>query len=152
MNVAANESIVYRKAALAEILPLRDAVIIAGTNRPSEFPGDRDSTTIHFGAFMGDDNVCCGSFLLTDWFGEPAYQLRGMATRPNLQGHGIGAAMLAEAERSIAANTDIRQLWCNARSPAVAFYQKMGWSVASDAFDVASVGPHRKMCKRIVPT
>ena len=139
----------FRKTTLDEILPLREAVIIAGTNRPPEFPGDRDSPTIHFGAFMGDDNVCCASFMLNEWSGEPAYQLRGMATRPDLQGRGIGAAMLAEAERYIASNTDVRQFWCNARVPAVAFYRKAGWDVASDVFEVANVGPHQEMCKRM---
>lgn len=139
----------HRRARLEEILSLREAVIIAGTNRPSEFPGDRDGETIHFGAFAGEKNVCCGTFLLTDWFGEPAYQLRGMATAPELRGKGIGAAMLAAAERYIAENTPVRQLWCSARLGAVAFYQKLGWSVISDIYEVPNVGPHRKMCRRI---
>lgn len=146
---ALGRGIVFRRATLEEILPLREAVIIKGTGRPSEFPGDRDVETIHFGAFADEENVCCGTFLLTDWFGEPAYQLRGMATAPELRGGGIGAAMLAAAERYIADNTPVRQLWCSARIGAVAFYQKAGWSIISDVYEVPNVGPHRKMCRRI---
>ncbi|MBM3289334.1 MAG: GNAT family N-acetyltransferase [Candidatus Hydrogenedentes bacterium] len=138
-----------RVAALEEILPLREAVIIAGTGRPAEFPGDRDAATVHFGAFLDGANVCCGTFMLNEWFGEPAYQLRGMATRPDLRGRGAGAAMLVAAERHIAAHTPVRQLWCSARIGAVAFYQKCGWSVVSEVYEVPNVGPHRKMCKRI---
>jgi predicted GNAT family N-acyltransferase len=149
MASATDEVIVFRKTTLEDILALRDAVIIAGTDRPSEFPGDRDESTIHIGGFAGGENVCCGTFMLTEWFGEPAYQLRGMATRPDMRGEGIGAAMLAEAERYIVENTAIRQLWCSARTGAVGFYLKIGWSVVSDVYEVPNVGPHRKMCKRL---
>lgn len=150
MSNADRSSITFRKASVEEILDLREAVIIAGTNRPSEYPGDRDETTFHMGGFVGGENVCCGTFLLTDWFGEPAYQLRGMATREDVRGEGIGAALLAATERFILADTPVRQLWCSARVSAVGFYQRIGWSVVSDVYDVPNVGPHRKMCKRIV--
>lgn len=143
-------TVAFRKASLGEILPLREAVIIAGTNRPSEYPGDRDDTTFHIGGFVRGENVCCGTFLLTDWFGEQAYQLRGMATREDVRGEGIGAALLAASERFILDDKPVRQLWCSARVSAVGFYQKIGWSVVSDVYDVPNVGPHRKMCKRIV--
>ena len=150
MSIAGENNIAFRRAMLEEILPLREAVIIAGTNRPSEFPGDRDETTFHVGGFAGGEIICCGTFLLTDWFGEPAYQLRGMATREDARGEGIGAALLAATERFILDSTPVRQLWCSARVSAVGFYQKVGWSVVSDVYDVPNVGPHRKMCRRIV--
>ncbi|NUM56207.1 MAG: GNAT family N-acetyltransferase [Candidatus Hydrogenedentes bacterium] len=149
MSERTRDEVRCRSASLEEILSLREAIIIAGTNRPSEFPGDRDAATIHFGAFIGDENVCCGTFMLNEWFDEPAYQLRGMATKPELRARGIGAAMLAEAERYIAEHTAVRQLWCSARIGAVHFYKGIGWSVASDIYDVPNIGPHRKMCKRI---
>ena len=151
MASVTDEAILFRKATFEEILALRDAVIIAGRNRPPELPGDRDAAAIHYGAFAGGENVCCGTFMLTEWFGEPTYRLRGMATRPDMRGKGIGAAMLAAAERYIVETTAVRQLWCSARTGAVGFYQKTGWSVVSDVYDVPNVGPHRKMCKRISP-
>lgn len=138
-----------RPATLEEIIALREAVIIRGTHRPREFPGDRDSTTHHFGAFDGGQNVACATLLLTEWHGTPAYQLRGMATAPDYQNQGIGAALLDFSERHILEHTPVRQLWCNARTTAVSFYERNGWSRASDVFDVPDVGEHRKLCKRL---
>ena len=41
------------------------------------------------------------------------------------------------------------QLWCNARTPAVGFYQRMGWAVVSDVFEIPTAGPHVRMTKRL---
>ena len=141
--------ITCRPATLAEILPLREAVIIRGTGRPAEFPGDHEPDTLHYGAFLGTEPIGCATFMLTQWYGEPAYQLRGMATRSGERGSGVGRALLASAEAHIRAQTAVRQLWCSARVAAIPFYLKQGWSVVSDEFDVPNVGPHRKMCKRV---
>ncbi len=140
----------YRPARLEEILPLREDVIIRGTNRAAEFPGDRLVSTIHFGAFLDSQNVACGTFMLNEWFGEPAYQLRGMATDPAFRGRGFGVELLAAAESHIRLSSAVRQLWCSARKPAVGFYLKLGWSIASEPYDVVNIGPHVKMCKRLV--
>ena len=140
---------VCRVASLDEIVSLRAAVIIRGTGRPNEFPEDRRDSTLHFGAFLDAQNVGCASFMLNEWFGEPAYQLRGMAIAELQRGHGIGGALLRFSEAHIAVHTQVRQLWCNARTSAITFYQAADWSVASEEFDVGQVGPHRRMCKRL---
>ncbi|MDZ4858612.1 MAG: GNAT family N-acetyltransferase [Candidatus Hydrogenedentes bacterium] len=139
----------HRQAALDEILALREALIIRGTERPVEYPGDREDATVHFGAFAGARNVACASFFLNEWFAERAYQLRGMATDPVFQGRGVGRALLEAAEKHFLQHTPARQLWCSARVPAIGFYLALGWSLVSDEYDVANVGPHRKMCKRL---
>ena len=36
-------------------------------------------------------------------------------------------------------------LWCNARTSAIGFYEKLGWRVTSGPFDVPGVGPHVTM-------
>lgn len=130
-------------------MPLREEVIIRGTNRPNEYPTDRDAGTLHFAGLRDGEVVCCATFVLTEWFREPAYQLRGMATAPALQGTGIGSKTLLAAEEHILLNTDVRQLWCNARTGAVPFYKRLGWSALSEPFDIPNVGPHVKMCKRL---
>ena len=33
-------------------------------------------------------------------------------------------------------------LWCNARLHAVGFYERQGWKVEGDEFDVPDIGPH----------
>jgi hypothetical protein len=42
-------------------------------------------------------------------------------------------------------------LWCNARRtiPAAGFYQKQGWTIVSDIFEIPTAGPHVKMSKRL---
>jgi predicted GNAT family N-acyltransferase len=144
------EPVVYRVAGLDEILDLREALIIRGTQRPREYPGDRLQSTLHFGAFAGQTNVCCASFFLNEWFGEPAYQLRGMATDHAFQRRNMGANLLASAESWIRKRTKVRQLWCSARIPAVGFYHAQGWSTVSEPYDVPNIGPHSKMCKRLL--
>ncbi len=143
-------SIVYRVAALDEILDLREAVIIRGTGRTSrEFPGDHDATTYHFGAFEHGRNVCCATFLRSEWQKEPAWQLRGMATAPEFRRRGIGAALLAFAEDTLRVSSPIRQLWCNAREVAYHFYHDQGWLDASEDFPTPGIGIQRKLIKRL---
>jgi len=140
----------YREATLDEIIGLRQAVIIAGTDRDSPyFPGDRDETTRHFGAFDADRLVGCLTFMLNEWDGRPAWQLRGMATDPECQGKGIGRELLRHAEDTLRRDSDVSQLWCNARLAAVGFYVKQGWRVVSDEFTIKGVGPHHKMTKTL---
>jgi len=150
MREASGGEYEFRPAKLEEILALREALIIRGTQRPVEYPGDRLESTLHFGAFQGTRNVSCASFFLNEWFGETAYQLRGMATDPEFQKRRLGAKLLAAAEQHIRQHTPIRQLWCSARSPAVGFYLTLGWSAVSDEYDIPNIGAHRKMCKRLI--
>ena len=147
-----SRQMVLREAAFDEIVGLREAVIIAGTDRDTpEFPGDHDETTRHFAAFDGDCTLGCLSFMLNEWEGHPAWQLRGMATEPEYQGKGIGRELLRFAEETLNRESDVQQLWCNARVAAVRFYEKQDWRVVSDEFVIKGVGPHRKMTKTLEP-
>ncbi len=138
-----------RPASLDEIIRLRDEAIIQGTGRTSpEFPGDFDESTLHMGAFVGGRNVGCATFLENCWEGEPAWQLRGMATAPDLRGTGIGARLLRESEVVLAQRSPIRLLWCNARHVAIPFYEKLGWTIETDEFLTPGIGMQRKMTKR----
>lgn len=136
-----------RLASIDEILPLRQAVIIAGTGRDSPyFPGDHDETTRHVGAFENGICIGCATFLKSEWEGQPAWKLRGMAVDPARQRQGIGRALLAFAEST---EIGISVVWCNARETAVGFYTKTGWSVASDRFDVPGIGWHYRMVRHV---
>ncbi len=79
--------------------------------------------------------------------GTPAWQLRGMATDTLYQGRGVGARFLAESERWLVERIDTRLFWCNARVPAVSFYEHSGWQCISQVFEIDTAGPHRKMKK-----
>ncbi len=143
-------AVVVRGAALNEIIALRHDILIVGTDRSSpEFPGDHDDATRHFGAFDGDRTVGCATFLLSEWEGRPAWQLRGMATHPDFRSRGVGKALLVYAERTLREESPIHVLWCNARAGAASFYEKHGWRTVSDEFLIEGVGPHRKMVKKL---
>lgn len=145
MNVRA------RRATLPEIFQLRWDVLRPG--RPIEaaqFPGDEAPETIHVGAFTSDGrNVGCATATRTTWQDRPAWQLRGMGVAPDWQRKGVGQLVLAEIERLVRQASDVRQMWCNGREEAVAFYEKQGWAVASEQFHIEDVGPHYKMTKTL---
>jgi GNAT superfamily N-acetyltransferase len=71
-----------------------------------------------------------------------------MATDDAFRGRGVGGAMLGFAENFLLSNRPVRLFWCNARTPAVRFYQKQGWKVVSEEFVIETAGPHVKMIKR----
>jgi GNAT superfamily N-acetyltransferase len=145
MNEAA-----IRRAAATEVIDLRHAVLRAGLPRETAiFPGDDDPAARHFVAEVGGRIVATLTMHLNQWNTEPAWQLRGMAVEPDLQGSGVGGQLLLAAERSAIEDSPTLQLWCNARVPAVRFYEQHGWTVASERFDVPTAGPHVKMIKRL---
>lgn len=141
---------------LEDILPLREAVLIQGTGRDPVFAGDNEASTRHIGAFAGTLCVGCLTAILKPWEGEPAWQVRGMAVAEGWRGRGVGASMLDYAERALIAGASVTPrrallLWCNARLPAVGFYERQGWQAMSPPFEIAFVGPHVRLLKRIEP-
>lgn len=139
----------YRRAIIDEIIQLRYDVLIVGTNRTSpEFDGDLEPTTYHFGAFSNFNTLCCLSLMRNDQDNTQAYQLRGMATDPQYQGHGIGGSLLRHAEETVWKETGIGFFWCNARLGIEDFYRNQGWDVISEPFMIEGVCMHVKMEKQ----
>ena len=133
-----------------EIIDLRHAILRAGLPRElAYFDGDDEPTTRHIVAELDGNVVGCATILRRPWEGRPAWQLRGMAVIPALRGQSLGSRLLAETERLAREERFSDQLWCNARTPAVPFYERHGWTVASDAFHVEHAGPHVKMTKHL---
>jgi GNAT superfamily N-acetyltransferase len=91
------------------------------------------------GAFAGDDLVAVG-FVSRD--GEPgAWRVRAMATAAHARGRGAGTAVLDALVAHARAHGATR-VWCNARTPARAFYSRAGFKVVSDEFELPEIGPH----------
>ena len=137
-----------RRATLDEILPLRHAELRAGLPVESaRFDLDDDPRTRHYGAFLpaSGENVGCVSCMRVPREGADAWQVRGMATRGDLVRRGIGHALLSFAVATLGDEDGARLLWCNARTTALAFWEREGWTVASDVFDIPGVGPHHVM-------
>jgi GNAT superfamily N-acetyltransferase len=149
---AGADEIIIRRANIAEVIDLRHAVLRQGLPRSEAiFPGDDAPPSRHYGAFRKGEIVCCATLHRNAWEGEPAFQLRGMATAPGAQRTGIGRRLIEWMERDLRHDADTLLLWCNARVPAVGFYRAMGWAVASDQFEIPTAGPHVRMVKRLAP-
>ena len=75
---------------------------------------------------------------------KDAYRLRGMATEPSEQGKGYGKMVLNDVIAYLSKETESEILWCNARTTAFGFYEKMGFNIVGNEFDIPNLGPHKK--------
>ena len=136
----------------AETIPLRSAVLRPG--RPlsaAQFPGDDLPTTKHFGVFGDGKLVGIASLFSAELLEKPgvaALQLRGMATAPEVRGTGFGKALVIACE-AFTRESGLKLIWCNARTSAAGFYEKLGWKIISTEFEVPDVGPHYRMSRDI---
>lgn len=145
-----------REAMLWEILGLRFDALILGTNRTSPvFPGDDDPQTVHSGAFVGVECAACLSVMPSAWSsprGElPAWQFRGMATSRAWRGRGIGLRLIAHVEAALVVPSGRPVVWLNSRETAVGFYNRAGFRLVSEKFEIENVGPHFRMIKEFAP-
>jgi GNAT superfamily N-acetyltransferase len=133
-----------------EVVAVRHLVLRPGRAREDAiFECDGWEGTVHLGAFDGMGQlVGVATLFSAGWDGGVeglvGWQLRGMATMPEVRGMGYGAALVREAER-VAREAGGGLLWCQARVVAVSFYERMGWEVVGEEFDVPTVGPHFRM-------
>ncbi|MGE9311966.1 GNAT family N-acetyltransferase [Niabella sp. CJ426] len=105
---------------------------------------EADKENILIGAFEDDKMLgCC--ILVKE--GDIGVVLRQMAVRNQLQGKGIGRALMEFAE-TIARDIGYREISMHARSSAAGFYEKMGYNVTGDEFLKLSIA-HILMKKRI---
>ncbi len=148
--------LVVRRVTAAQIRPLRHAVL--RPNHPESsavFPGDDEPTTAHLGAYRDGHLVGIASLYAEARRGAPqaggAWRLRGMATAPDVRGQGVGRALVEACVRQVA-EWGGGELWCNARTPAVGFYEGAGFEVVSSEFDIPGVGPHVVMRRLVLPS
>lgn len=112
-------------------------------------PGDDDPLVASFAAH-DDRGAVVGTAIVRPepcpWLPERVggWRLRGMATAEGLRGQGIGAAVLAAALEHAAAH-GATLVWCHARTPAVAFYRRAGFTTHGDVWDDPQIGPHIRM-------
>jgi GNAT superfamily N-acetyltransferase len=128
--------------------PLRRRVL-----RPHEtldqlvLQGDDDPDAGHFAVIEGDEVVATGSVRRErpPWPAEgPAWRLRGMATTEDRRRRGLGGAVLAAAIAHVGDHGG-GLVWCNARLPAVPFYQRAGFVTRGDRWEDPLIGPHIAM-------
>ncbi len=100
------------------------------------------SAAFAVGAFLGEELVSVG-LIAPD--GEPdGWRIRGMATTPSARGAGAGSGVLdALVQHALAEGA--QRIWCNARTPARHFYERAGFRVTSEVFELPIIGPHLVM-------
>ena len=132
----------------AAVRALRQAVL-----RPSEslddlaWPGDDDPRAGHFAILDGGHAVAVATIVPEphpEAAGPGDWRLRGMATDPAHRGQGLGAR-LVEAAVAHATAEGASRVWCHARPAAIGLYERAGFTVESDEFEVPGAGPHRRM-------
>jgi GNAT superfamily N-acetyltransferase len=138
-------SVELRRACAEETALLRQTVLRPG--RPPSTSGYAfDAGALNFGAWEDGVNIGCATVFPEAWPGPPpvvqAWRLRGMAVAPDRQGRGIGRLVLAAAVGAARA-AGAPMVWANARTAAMEFYLREGWTVAGEEFVTEDTGlPH----------
>ena len=138
-------TITIERVDAAATYPLRAQELRQG--RPVEIDEDDAPYTIHLAAVLAGEIVGVVRFHPRDcpWrAAEAPWQLRGMATDLRVRGLGAGRALVAEGLTRIAAQGgDL--VWCDARKAAVGFYERIGFTIVTDEYELTPVGLHRGM-------
>jgi ribosomal protein S18 acetylase RimI-like enzyme len=147
---AGSGTITIEQVAAVDTYPLRAQELRQG--RPLEIDGDDAPYALHLAARL-DDGEIGGEIVGVVRFhprdcpwraAEAPWQLRGMATDPRVRGLGVGRALVAEGlSRVVQRGADL--VWCDARAAAVGFYERIGFTIVTDEYDLRPVGPHRGM-------
>ena len=134
----------------AETLPLRQKVLRPRwTTEQCRFACDAQPETFHLGYFLNDELVSIATFRREPFPGLAAknpYRLRGMASDEKVRGRGF-AAQLVRRGVEILREREADLLWFNARTGALGFYEKLGFTVRGDQFEIEDIGPHKVMYK-----
>jgi predicted GNAT family N-acyltransferase len=130
-----------------ETLPLRSKIL--RNNLPLEscvFDTDKVEGAFHLGCFVENELVAIASFFPKNYRDQTTlgYQLRGMATATGHLGKGYGSMLIDFAKIQLH-TAKAKYVWCNARTSAIAFYQKLGFELISSEFEIAGIGPHYEM-------
>lgn len=113
---------------------------------------DHRSDAMHFGVRVHHEIVAIGSFFhMTSPKIEATlpYRLRAMAVHPAHRGKDYGQALIREACQQLR-QLDVDILWCDARLKAVPFYQRLGFHMLPEVYDVPRIGPHQFMWKNLL--
>ena len=145
LRAQANAAVELREVSVDDaFIDLRHRNLRAGQPRESAFyPGVDDADdTFHLGAFLGEKLVGLAT-LQTDPIESCELRIRGMAVDEATRGLGIGSALVMHLQRRAEAlGTGI---WCNARILAVPMYERCGFSICSEEFEIPLIGPHFDM-------
>lgn len=142
---------------LEDVYLLRNKVLRPGLSIEScHYDEDNRKGVFHLGVFQDKAIVGIASFYperqdkLSDVVlthhtpAHDSWRLRGMATEPSVRGRGLGIQLLRQGIKECETR-GASILWCNARSNAVSFYQKLNFDIKGEEFMIENIGPHYLM-------
>lgn len=134
------------QVAFEVVLPLRAAVLRPGLPVDlARYEQDLAESTVHLAAVDDDGRVVgCATWSPEPYQGRPGWRLRGMATAEDVRGQGVGA-LLVGTGLDLGRHRGAQVAWCNARTPALGFYQRYGFTAVGEEFDVRYAGPHYRV-------
>ena len=108
---------------------------------------DHGEDAIHLGTFDGDRIVSVLSLFemsspKLDF--ERQYRLRVMGTDPEYGGLGAGK-LIVELAKEVIREKSYDIIWCYARKVALGFYDRLGFKIIGDWYDVPEIGLHKTM-------
>lgn len=106
---------------------------------------EKEKEEILIGAFEEEKMLGCCMLITLD---PATVRLRQMAVLNNVQGKGIGRALMQFAE-NIARDRGFRKMTMHARESAIGFYEKLGYQVNGERFEEVSI-PHYIMEKTLI--
>lgn len=106
---------------------------------------EKEKNEVLIGAFEEEKMLGCCMLVRED---NNSCRLRQMAVLNNLQGKGIGRALMHFAE-NIARDLGYKKIIMHARKTAVGFYEKLGYAVVGEEFLEVTL-PHYVMEKKLV--
>ena len=143
---------VIKEISAFETIIVRHPVLRFG--KPIEscrFEGDDLPTTKHFGLFF--ENQLSGVVSVFEaknnlFLEENQFQIRGMAVLEQHQKKGFGVTLLKYCENQIR-NKMNEIIWFNARESAIGFYEKSDYQKSGDGFEIADIGIHYVLFKKL---
>ena len=123
-----------------QMAQLRLEVLLRPIGVPASYINpQKEKADLLIGAFEGEQMIgCC---VLTH-LNEELVQLRQMAVQSDVQGQGVGAAIVTFAEK-VARERGFARLMMHARDVVIPFYQKCGYTVAGEQFTEVGIAHHR---------
>ena len=109
---------------------------------PEELENEKNEILI--GAFEEDKMIGCCMLVKEE---AKTCRLRQMAVLNNVQGKGIGRALMLFAE-TIARDRGFRKITMHARETALGFYERLGYKISGEEFREVTI-PHYVMEKNL---
>ena len=105
---------------------------------------EEEKDDVLMGAFEDDKLIGCCLLTKVD---SAKVRLRQMAVPNNMQGKGMGRALMIFAE-NIARDMGYKVLLMHARKTAAGFYEKLGYNISGNEFEEVTI-PHYVMEKNL---